>query len=209
MSQKSKEEVVEEFRIQSIKDAAIRVIGRKGIAGASMQEIAEEAGIAKGTIYLYFENQQEVLEAAVDHALAGLLDKLTAAIRSPGTFRQRLRALIHSHVEFFDTHHDLFQVHMAIKFPEGLDASATRCDRNQRPHYQAYLKEMSLFLEDAIKSEEVHAGHSRRLALFLEEGVVAVLFERLSEKNPPPVSEEVDWLTSTILDGISKKRSRA
>lgn len=209
MGPKSKEEVVEEFRIQSIKEAAIRVIGRKGIAGASMQEIAEEAGIAKGTIYLYFENQQEVLEASVDHALAGLLDRLTAAIRSAGTFRQRLRALIHSHVEFFDTHRDLFQVHVAIKFPEGLDASTTRCDRNQRPHYQAYLTEVSTFLEEAIDTGEVHPGHTRRLALFLEEGVVAVLFERLAEKNPPSVSEEVDWLTSTILDGISKKRSRS
>lgn len=207
MAAKSKEEVVEEFRIQSIKEAAIRVIARKGITGASMQEIAEEAGIAKGTIYLYFENQQKVLEAAIDNALAGLLEKLTAAIRSTGTFRQRLRALIHSHVEFFDTHRDLFQVLLAIKFPE--DAGTNRCDRNQRPHYQAFLAELALFLEEAIKSGEVHPGHSRRLSLFLEEGVEAVIFERLSEKNPPPVSEEVDWLTSTILDGISKKRSRA
>jgi len=206
MGPKSKEEVVEEFRIQTIKEAAIRVIGRKGITGASMQEIAEEAGIAKGTIYLYFENQQKVLEAAIDNALAGLLEKLTAAIRSKGTFRQKFRALIHSHVEFFDAHRDLFQVLLAIKFPE--DAGTGRCDRNQRPHYQAFLAELSSFLEEAIKSGEVHPGHTRRLSLFVEEGVEAVIFERLSEKNPRPVSEEVDWLTSTILDGISKKRSR-
>ncbi|MFN2240363.1 MAG: TetR/AcrR family transcriptional regulator, partial [Thermoanaerobaculia bacterium] len=52
----AKEKIVEEFRSESIQDAAIRVIARKGIAGASMNEIAEEAGISKGTIYLYFDN---------------------------------------------------------------------------------------------------------------------------------------------------------
>ena len=49
---KSKEDVVQEFRVQSIQEAAIRVISRKGMAAATMQEIAAEAGVAKGTIYL-------------------------------------------------------------------------------------------------------------------------------------------------------------
>ena len=40
---KSKEDVVQEFRVQSIQEAAIRVISRKGMASATMQEIAEEA----------------------------------------------------------------------------------------------------------------------------------------------------------------------
>ena len=54
---KSKEEVVHDFRVQSIQDAAMRVIARKGMAAATMQEIAEEAGVAKGTIYLYFRDR--------------------------------------------------------------------------------------------------------------------------------------------------------
>ncbi len=52
MTSKSKEEVVQEFRVQSLQEAAMRVIARKGMAAATMAEIAKEAGVAKGTIYL-------------------------------------------------------------------------------------------------------------------------------------------------------------
>ena len=48
-SSKSKDEVVSEFRIQSIQEAAMRVIARKGMSAATMADIASEAGIAKGT----------------------------------------------------------------------------------------------------------------------------------------------------------------
>ena len=66
---KSKEEVVQEFRIQSIQDATMRVIARKGMAAATMQEIADEAGVAKGTIYLYFRDRDELVEKTFETAM--------------------------------------------------------------------------------------------------------------------------------------------
>ncbi len=46
---KTKEQILQEFRIQTIQDAAARVIASKGLNGATMQAIADAAGIAKGT----------------------------------------------------------------------------------------------------------------------------------------------------------------
>ncbi len=51
----TKEALVEQYRRDTIECAAQRVIARRGLAGASMAAIAEEAGVAKGTLYLYFE----------------------------------------------------------------------------------------------------------------------------------------------------------
>lgn len=209
MRLKSKEELVEEFRIQTIKEAALRVIARKGLSGANMQEIADEAGIAKGTIYLYFKNQQELLEAVIEHSASRLLEQLRAALSSSGTFRQRFQTLLRSHIEFFDTHRDVFRIHLAAKYPEGGDTIAARCDRASRPQYQAYMKLLTTFLEEAAKNEEIRCNNPRRLASFLEEGVASVLHERMSEKKPVPVEEEVEWITSVVLDGIARKRSRS
>lgn len=208
---RSKEQVVEQFRLETIRDAALRVIARKGIAGASMQEIAEEAGIAKGTIYLYYKSQQEVLQAAVDDAIQRLHSILVAAIGSNGTFRERFETLLRAHLEFFDGHRDLFRVHVASRFPEGYDSEEGRCDRAARPLYHDYLGRFSIFLEEAMKSGEIRTSDPRRLALFVEEGLISVLMQRVEEpSSAPSLDQEVGWISSLVLDGIStKRRSRS
>ena len=77
---KSKEDVVQEFRVQSIQEAAIRVISRKGMASATMQEIAEEAGVAKGTIYLYFRDREELVEKTFETAMEKLFVQIDEAL---------------------------------------------------------------------------------------------------------------------------------
>src|SRR5438874_5722139 len=99
---KSKEDVVQEFRVQSIQEAAIRVISRKGMASATMQEIAEEAVIAKGTIYLYFRDREELVEKTFETAIGELHNRLDVAFETDGTFEERLRAIITAQLGFFN-----------------------------------------------------------------------------------------------------------
>ncbi len=42
--------------------AAIRVLAKKGTAGTKIQNIAEEAGVGKGTVYLYFKNKEDIFQ---------------------------------------------------------------------------------------------------------------------------------------------------
>jgi AcrR family transcriptional regulator len=51
-----------ENRREKILDAAIRVFGEKGFSAASVEDIARQASIGKGTIYLYFKSKDEVFE---------------------------------------------------------------------------------------------------------------------------------------------------
>src|SRR4051795_12277560 len=98
---KSKEDVVQEFRVQSIQEAAIRVISRKGMAAATMQEIAEEAGVAKGTIYLYFRDRDELVEKTFENALTQLHARVDAALDAELPFEQKLRAMLAAVCGFF------------------------------------------------------------------------------------------------------------
>src|SRR6476469_10467770 len=102
MTSRSKEDVVAEFRVQSIQDAAMRVIARKGMAAATMQEIAEEAGVAKGTIYLYFRDREELVEKTFETAIGELHKRLDAALGGDGTFEERLRAVMTAQLAFFN-----------------------------------------------------------------------------------------------------------
>ena len=55
-SSETREAVLERFRVESITEGALRAIARKG-AAVTMQDIADESGISKGTLYLYFKDR--------------------------------------------------------------------------------------------------------------------------------------------------------
>ncbi|MGH9459452.1 MAG: TetR/AcrR family transcriptional regulator [Thermoanaerobaculia bacterium] len=203
MPTKSKEELVEEFRIASIQEAAMRVIARKGVAGASMQEIADEAGIAKGTIYLYFQNQRDLLERTVDYAFSKLGTHLEAALAGEGTHVERLERMVRTKMQFLEGNLDLFQLYATTKFSGPPDSAQSRCDRVMRPQYQSYFARLEAFIREAIEAGEIRPMPPQRLALFLEEGVVAVILARLGESPPQPLEDELRWMMDAILYGIA------
>src|SRR5215210_2679782 len=101
MATKSKEEVVQEYRIGSIQDATMKVIARKGMAAATVQEIADEAGVAKGTIYLYFRDRDELVEKTFDGAMAQLMARIDAVLDRDLPFDRKIREILAAKLTFF------------------------------------------------------------------------------------------------------------
>ncbi len=200
---KSKEDVVQEFRVQSIQEAAIRVISRKGMASATMQEIAEEAGVAKGTIYLYFRDREELVEKTFETAIGELHKRIDAALDAEGPFAQRLRAVITAKLSFFNENREFFRLYQTLRMPEGNASQQRRQKRNCQPQYRTRVEKLAAVLKLAMDTGEVRPLDPNRLALFLIETSTAIVLERLSEDAPPPESEDVELIVSTLLSGIA------
>jgi AcrR family transcriptional regulator len=64
------------LRRRNILDAARQVFARKGFAAATIPEIAALAGVASGTIYLYYPNKRELLVAVVQEMITVPLEKI-------------------------------------------------------------------------------------------------------------------------------------
>src|SRR5688572_7352276 len=73
-------------RRRDILDAAERLFRERPEALASMDQLAVAAGVAKGTLYLYFPSKEEVLIALHERNMAGFFDKLQAALASKRAF---------------------------------------------------------------------------------------------------------------------------
>jgi AcrR family transcriptional regulator len=71
------------LRRQTILDAALSVFAESGFEAARLDEIAARAGVAKGTLYLYFHNKQALFEELVRSAVLPLMDKLSQAAADP------------------------------------------------------------------------------------------------------------------------------
>ncbi|MBN1247151.1 MAG: TetR/AcrR family transcriptional regulator [Anaerolineae bacterium] len=83
---------VSEERTAQIIEAATALFAGKGFDRATMEDIADQAGINKATIYLYFDSKDALIRAIAEALFAQELADLQAAHDRPGTATERLTA---------------------------------------------------------------------------------------------------------------------
>ncbi|MEZ5289515.1 MAG: TetR/AcrR family transcriptional regulator [Vicinamibacterales bacterium] len=108
----SKEAVVAAFRRRALLAAASRVFGRKGFEPATMDEIATEAGVAKGTIYLYYPSKRAIYEATFASSLAEITAVTDAGVHAAPTPRAAIAAFVEARVRYFQEHPDAFRLYV-------------------------------------------------------------------------------------------------
>ncbi|MEP6707325.1 MAG: helix-turn-helix domain-containing protein [Pyrinomonadaceae bacterium] len=87
-----------------ILDAADRLLARYGYRKMTMDDIAQEVGIGKGTIYLHFKSKEEIALARVDRIVNRLNERLREIALSSGSPADRLRRMLLERVLFrFDS----------------------------------------------------------------------------------------------------------
>ena len=87
-----------------ILDAADRLLARYGYKKMTMDDVAKEVGIGKGTIYLHFKSKEEIALARVDRIVDRLNERLRGIARSNGSAVARLRRMLLERVLFrFDS----------------------------------------------------------------------------------------------------------
>ncbi|MEA3309942.1 MAG: TetR/AcrR family transcriptional regulator [Chloroflexota bacterium] len=79
------------MRTAQIIEAATTIFAAKGFDGATMVDIATQAGINKATIYLYFESKDDLIRSIAEELFAQELADLEAVCNRPGTATERLR----------------------------------------------------------------------------------------------------------------------
>ena len=82
-------------------DAAMELIGERGFTDASVDEIVERAGVAKGTVYYHFTGKAELVEALIADRFAPLAAAFSkAADAHPDDPRAAIEAIVRAELEF-------------------------------------------------------------------------------------------------------------
>lgn len=86
-------------RPREICAAALDVFARKGFAAARLDEIARQAGVSKGTLYLYFKSKEELFQVLVREAIAPNFDALQAVAADDRPFAELVPIFLQRFVE--------------------------------------------------------------------------------------------------------------
>src|SRR5919201_6544673 len=95
---------------QAIIDAAICVFARTGYFNSRVSDIAREAGIASGTIYLYFKTKDEILVTLFREKMAAFVSELRAEIARERDPEAKIRRLVRLHFEVLEASPDMAEV---------------------------------------------------------------------------------------------------
>ncbi|MFW6066893.1 MAG: TetR/AcrR family transcriptional regulator [Myxococcota bacterium] len=99
-----------EARRQAILDAAERLIGERGLWATTMEDVAAEAELSKGTLYLYFENRDALCAALAERTISAGMAELQQAVGSASTGFDRLRAALGFFGRFIPARPHLFRM---------------------------------------------------------------------------------------------------
>jgi AcrR family transcriptional regulator len=199
MARKTKEEVLGEYRCGSIQEAAMAVIARKGVADATMQDIADEAGIAKGTLYVYFRDRDELLAKTAAGAYDRLVAELDEALSEPGTLEQRLTRVALRQLRFFDQHRELFRAYMALtQQREG--GAALR--KPKLAAHARYLERLERLFAEARDSGELRELDPHEVASVYADCMRGMIVRRIEEKSKTPREDVAALVVSILLHGL-------
>ena len=162
---------------QRIAEAAVRVAARHGISGASMDEIAEEAGVAKGSLYYNFDSKDAIFERVMRDGfelLASAIDGARASARAEVI----VRAVAAATLETLRAHPELARI---------MAAEAFRTDRPWSETIELARGSVIVRYRDVLRAGRIAAGDSPERASELTETAGAAFFGALA-------GAALDWL---------------
>jgi len=99
-------------RRDAILEAARVVFARQGYANTVVDDIAGQAGIGKGTLYLYFPSKEQIYMAALLEDARRLDDESRAAMAAVESWRDKLRAYVEVRIRYFDEHQNFVRIYL-------------------------------------------------------------------------------------------------
>ena len=200
-SRRARAKVLAEFRCQSILAAAEAVFARHGFAATTVDLIAEAAGVAKGTLYLYYPSKSALYSAAVTAGFRDLAQQTIASLSADAPLPTKLRNLFEMRLRYFQERADFFRIYTAELGSLGQAAVEIRQEHRRLFHQQVNSLEREV--RAAMRGGVLRKLNPRQVAvtvLDLSHGIV----QRTLDPVPGDDAEDVDALLNILWKGIAK-----
>jgi len=180
-------------------EVAAREFARLGFDQANINVIAEQAGMGKGTIYLYFENKRDLFLAMLRHIASRQLAAIRIALAADGTVRHRLERLFRAFARLAKVESDSFNVLMSALYGvnRNFQAEATKLLRD-------YMAVIALMLEQSQARGEIRcrAGVEATALMVLSLTESYVLSARVLGHSEQDIARQAGAVADLVLCGI-------
>lgn len=197
---RTKKEVVTAFRTGEILAAARRLMEQEGLDSLTMEEIAQAAGVAKGTLYLYFQSKDELIQALLSQVGEALALDLEAILARPEPPPDKLRRTVTLLLQYVDQEQELFPVYLRelVRSKSSREAASPFL----RKHEERTLGLLTRLVSEGIASGEFINVNPRLLAYLIKGMGRAVGYYQMSGKHREAIQEALPVVLKLLFSGI-------
>jgi TetR/AcrR family fatty acid metabolism transcriptional regulator len=181
--------------------AAIRVFAHHGYFNSKVADIAREAGVADGTVYLYFKSKEEILHSVFNRTVEEAIAEGRKQLDQISDAREKLRRIAHLHLQRLSADRDL-----AVVFQVELRGSTKFMEEFSAAGFAEYLSLIRTTLEEGQKAGVFRADLNAKI-------VAKILFGALDEmatnwilsKRRYKLEPMADQVLEILLNGVSTR----
>ncbi len=201
-SHPTKKEVVTEFRRGEILQAARKVFSRQGYRSTTVDEIAEEAGIAKGTLYLYFKAKEEIYLTALTQDCRRLSEETARRVAQAPNLLAKLSEYASVRLEHSERNTEFVR----IFFSEFSNlASPARVNQEFQTFIQENINLLRCAIREGISNQEIRDVEVDRAAFAINDLTRSAIERRISSAEKGPVEDDLKFLLDLVWRGLVRQ----
>ena len=197
-----------EYRKQTILEAAKGLFFKQGFAATTMNQIAETAELSKGTLYLYFQNKEELYISLLVEGMEILNNTFTMAIEGITGWDEKFLALGWAYYQYSIDYSEFFQI--SFQFHHG-ELTANISDELYQKCFQEglnSLNSMAQCLEEGMDAGEIERQDPMELAVMLWGSLTGLILLHMAKDHrkfmPVPLKTLVGRLLKINMAGLKK-----
>ena len=189
-------------KYEAILRAAIKVFARNGFFNSKVADLAAEAGVADGTVYLYFKNKDDILVSIFNHAVDEALARGRARLAEIDDPAEKLRQLVRGHLEMLGRDRDL-----AVVFQVELRSSTKFMEQFSATGVTEYLDLIRSIIEEGKQRGVFRSDINNKLAAKLLFGALDEMATNwvLSKKRYSLI-QAADPVVDIFINGVGKQK---
>ena len=195
--------------------AAERIFARHGFFAAKVSDVAKEAGVADGTIYLYFKNKDDLLISLFERRMQQVNETLKAATAKVKSPREQLRAFVKAYLQLVHDEPTAAEV-LTIE----LRQSSKFMKEYENPEFADFLRLLGGIIAAAQDKGEIDSSIPAHVAARMIFGMLDELaLAWVLAKQPLPAASgarpkkfdivrAADWVVALVTSGLERRTSK-
>ncbi len=188
-------------RREDILQAARTVFSANGFDGTSISQIAEEAELAVGQLYNFFENQEELYNKVIVQEQLRIHAALREAIAGADTPCEKLRRYITRAMQYLKDNFELAQLYLQTT-PETWISMEAGLDAEGRGHSLGFRQEMVDICRQGVEAGQLAPLPPEHICLLVDGLVNAAVWQAVQSGGTTSVAELTDSVLAVFTSGV-------
>ncbi len=185
-----------------ILEAAVKVFAREGFYKSKIEDVAREAEVAHGTVYLYFKSKEELLVSIFQSNLRELIQYVSSEVQKEDNAEAKLKRMISLQIELIETNPELTAL-LLVEFPQtGKFLNSQAVDE-----VTAYIDMIASILKQGV-DEGVFIQHTDAniVATLIYSAIQGIATRWILEEKKYPLKTIAGEISEVFLRGIEPRR---